>query len=212
MRIRPAPLVLISETYNTSEMGVWGLTLLVNIETQKPPETSAEVISIALSDNEDASGSAEISNVTIEQVHKELLSLSLQQADVQERIRAIRRALTALLNVFGPGILNEQLQVSQAFAHQASCWRSTTADLCREILKRSPRWLTICDMLAVIRRESPLTLARFINPGVSLSNALRALQRHSQVEAKLDDDGRREWRWVGEQKETADFERHASRS
>ena len=152
---------------------------MVNIETQKPPDTSAEGISMTLSDSEDASGSAGNPRVTMEQVHDELVSLSLEQADVQERIRATRRALTALLNVFGPGILNEQLAVSQASAHQEPFWQCTTpADLCREIVKRSPRWLTIRDVLAVIRRESPLSLARSANPGVSLSNALRALQRY----------------------------------
>ena len=165
---------------------------------EQPAEPSAKVISNALSDNEAARDSAETSKPTIEQIQDELLSLSLQQAHVQERIRAIRHALYALVNVFGPGILNEQLQVSQALTHQGSCWHPPTADLCREILKRSPGWLTVGDMLTMIRRESPLTLARFSNPGVSLSNALRALQRQSQVEAKRDDDGRTKWRWVGE--------------
>jgi hypothetical protein len=172
---------------------------LIYGETQQAPESSAQVITTGLYDSKDTSGSPQIAKLTIEQIQNELLLLSLQQADVQERIRAIRHALTALVTVFGPAILNERVQILQAFAHHSSFRDPTTRDLCSQILKRSASWLTVHDLLASIRCESPLALSRFGNPGVSLSNALRALQRLSQVEAKHDDEGRTKWRWIGEQ-------------
>ena len=75
--------------------------------------------------------------------------------------------------------------------------RSSMADLCREVLKQSPRWFTVRQILDVMRRESPLVLAGFANPGASLSNALRSLQWQREVEARLGDGNRLCWRWIG---------------
>jgi hypothetical protein len=133
-----------------------------------------------------------------EQIRTELLSLALQRAEIRKRIRDIRRALTALVKVFGPAILNAESRGWQARAAYISSPCAPHVDLCCEILKRSPQWLTVRQILDVMQKESPFALTSFTNPGASLSNALRCLSRHAQVESQDDGKGRIQWRWIGE--------------
>jgi hypothetical protein len=169
---------------------------LINLGTQSPA-SSPQAISSARGGDEDSPHRSHMLELTIEQIQTELLSVALQQADTQSRIRLIRHAFAALVKVFGPSVHSEHLQHPQICA-RVECWAVSVADLCRTILKRSPRWLTVHDMQVAIRKESPLTFTGCANPGVSLANILRGLERHSQVEAKLDGRRRRRWRWIGE--------------
>ena len=134
-----------------------------------------------------------------EQIRTELLALALQRADIQKRLQDIRQALTALVKVFGPAILNAESRGFEARADYVSSHSRAHVDRCCEILRRSNKWLTIRQILDVMQKESPSTLTSFTNPGASLSNALRCLRRRAQVESQDDGKGRIQWRWIGEQ-------------
>lgn len=137
------------------------------------------------------------SRVSADQIQRELLGLALQQREVQRRIRAIRDAISALVHVFGPCILSSDYQPLN-FGHEESCRHPAIGDLCRKILADSPEWLTVRQILGIIRQQSPSALACFINPGASLSNALRTMLRHAEVEAQYDKGGIK-WRRVEQQ-------------
>lgn len=139
-----------------------------------------------------------------EQIRTELLAVALQRADIQKRMRDIRQALTALVKVFGPAILNAESRGFEAQADFLSSHYRAHVDRCCEILRRSNKWLTVRQILDVIQKESPSALTSFTNPGASLSNALRCLRRRAQVESQDDGKGRIQWRWIGEQNGTSD--------
>jgi len=137
----------------------------------------------------------ESSEREIGEVQKELLLIKLRRTDIHKRIQAIWHAVTSLVEVFGPEILEGQGQRFQVPPHNVSYRCPRTMDLCREILKDSAQWLTTSQILELMRKKAPLLMARFQNPGVSLSNALRTLQRRAEVEG-LDIGSVIKWRWV----------------
>lgn len=132
---------------------------------------------------------------SIDEVQQELLSLTLRHADIQKRIRSVRNALMSLVGVFGPQVLARQPQPPPQLSGSAIDVQPAMVSLCREILKTAERWLTLREILDAIRNRSPLVLANFKNPGVSVSNVLRSLRRQREVELELDVTGTR-WRWA----------------
>ena len=145
-------------------------------------------------ENEDArlpSAPIQIEQIQIEQIQEELSLAALRQANIQARIHSIREALSALLKVFGPGILNPQAENSAAVAHTCS---GKIGEVCLELLKKSgSRGLTAHQMLKLIREKWPLTLAGSRNPETSLSNTLRGLRRRSLIEARRRRGGKLIW-------------------
>jgi len=121
-----------------------------------------------------------------EHIRSQLLSLSLRQADVQKRIQQVRHALVALVSVFGPEILATAGVRRESTHHNVSRSRTKVIDILRVIFGRSTQWVTFNQLLEAVQKESPSTLAGFINPGVSLSNALRTLERHGEIESFAD--------------------------
>lgn len=140
---------------------------------------------------------------SIDEVRHELLSLSLQHADVLKRIRCLRNALVALVNVFGPYAIASQRHAHREQGFTATDVQPAVVSLCREVLKNSQGWLTIREILDAVRERSPVVLANFKNPGVSVSNVLRRLRRQREVELELDVAGTR-WRWA-ERESNASF-------
>jgi hypothetical protein len=130
-----------------------------------------------------------------ERIRAELASLSVRRVEVQQRIQHIRHALLELVHVFGPEILvtSEQPGVS---SQPLSRGGVKMIDITRRVLSQSGQWLTLYQLLDQIRGESGTALARFINPGVAVSNALRVLVRRGAVEAALNEEPVK-WRWVG---------------
>lgn len=130
-----------------------------------------------------------------DEIQKELLALASLHEDVQKRICALRKTLAALVEVCGPQVLDCQAP-PQACLSEVSHKYSNNTDLCRMVLQKSRGWLALHEIEAAIRRESPAAIARFVNPGVALSNALRTLQRQSKVELRRAGKGTF-WKWCG---------------
>jgi hypothetical protein len=157
--------------------------------------TSAVVMNVDSADNESGSYQAGARESSTERIQHELHLASLRQVDIQTRIRAIRDALIALINVFGPGILSDQRDDSPACGQYLS--RTQVASVCVQILRTSEtQWLTAHQILELIRKNAPLTLADSKNPGTSLSNILRGLG--PAVQSRAGEGNKMVWRWVGE--------------
>ena len=133
-----------------------------------------------------------------EEIQKKLLSLALQQTQVQTRIRILRHAMSVLIQSFGPAILCGDLPMVCEASHPSTCGHPDTIDLCRTILRDSQQWLTLRQIHAAIETKCPFSMSRFLKPGTALSNALRTLRRRGAVETKLNS-GIREWHLVSEQ-------------
>jgi hypothetical protein len=145
---------------------------------------------------------------SIEEIQSKLLSIALQQARIQVRIRTLRHAICALIHAFGPTILYGEQPVVCETSHTATCGQPPMIDLCRTILRESKQWLTLSQIHDAIRFKYPSSTARFLKPGTALSNALRTLHRHRVIETKLNA-GIREWRAVSEPANLVS-ERHGS--
>jgi hypothetical protein len=132
--------------------------------------------------------------LSIDGIREKLRLLALKKAAVQEKIYATRNALTALISLFGPGILTEERKT--VVAHGITdLSRSKPKDLFTNALIQSDQWTTVPELLQQIQHNCPSALARFKNPGASLSNFLRTLLRKGQVELRVQD-GQRMWKWL----------------
>ena len=117
---------------------------------------------------------------SIEEIKRKLLSIALQQARIQVRIRILRHAMSALIHAFGPTILYGEQPVVCETSHTAACGQPPIIDLCRTILRESKQWLTLSQIHDAIRVRYPSSTVRFLKPGTALSNALRTLHRHKR--------------------------------
>ena len=132
-----------------------------------------------------------------EEIQMKLLSLGLQQAQIQTRIRILQHAMAALIQAFGPAILCDNQVVCEP-SHPAMSGPPLMIDLCRMILGESKQWLTLREIHETIRIKYPFSTRGFLKPGTAISNALRTLCRHREVETELHS-GIRQWRSVREQ-------------
>lgn len=132
-----------------------------------------------------------------EEIQTKLLSLGLQQAQIQNRIHILQHAMAALIRAFGPAILCDHPVVCEPWLPAVS-GRPVMIDLCQMILVESKHWLTLRQIHETIRIKYPFSTRGLMKPGTAISNALRTLYRHSAVETKLNS-GIRQWRSVGEQ-------------
>lgn len=137
----------------------------------------------------------DVTSSSVELIRAEWVSLSLQQAQVQERIQHIRHALLELVHVFGPEILLTSGRGPAISSKSLSRGRVKMIDLVRSSFGESREWFTLYELMAMIRKQSETALARFINPGVAVSNALRFLERRGEVEVVQHKEGPK-WRFV----------------
>ena len=166
---------------------------MIATATQSPTALSG-TLSIFL-DGTTSCSSDGTSRDAVEHLQGELVSLSLRHAEVQKRIQHLRHALLALVHVFGPEILATAARDSKVHSRQLSRRAPEIIDISRQVLSRSSVWWTFQQVLNAIREECPSALAGFINPGVSVSNALRTLQRHGEIEFSSSD-AKRRLRWA----------------
>ena len=132
---------------------------------------------------------------TVESIQAELTSLSVWHARVQERIQHIRHALVELVHVFGPEILLTSREDSEIICQPLSRQDVKMIDFVRGALSQSRRWLTLYELMDLIRQKSQAGLARFMNPGVAVSNALRVLERDGEVQV-FQDEQTTKWRFM----------------
>jgi hypothetical protein len=158
------------------------------------PTASSGTLSIVL-DGTNSSSADYSSQDPVEYIQGELVSLSLRHTEVQKRIQHLRHALLALVHVFGPEILATSARDSKVHSRQLSRHPPKIIDISRQVLSRSAGWLTFNQVLQAIREECPSAFAGLLNPGVSVSNALRALHRHGEIEFSSNESQERP-RWL----------------
>lgn len=158
------------------------------------PTASSGTLSLILENTTDSSSLHDSSQHPVEYLQGELVSLRLQHAEMQKRIQYLRHALVALVHVFGPEVLVTPAHESKLHSRDLSRRPAKIIDLSRKVLSRSAGWCTFDQVLEAIRDECPSALAIFINPGAAVSNALRTLHRHDELEFSLNDgQGRLRW-------------------
>ncbi len=168
-----------------------------------PTGAQSEARSYDLSDQEGGATSgtaAPTSNAHVEEVvrqaHEELRQLLQQRAEVMRRIGTIKQTISGLANLFGDGILSDELL--ELVDRKSSGRQPGFTKTCRTILMDAKRPLSARDVCDQILEKAPPMLARHKDPMASVTTVLNRLVAYGEAVAVSLDNGRRAWQWVAD--------------
>jgi hypothetical protein len=130
----------------------------------------------------------------VRQAHEELRHLLQQRADVMRRIGTIKQTITGLANLFGDGVLGDELL--ELVDRKSHGRQPGFTKACRMILMEAGRALSARDVCDEIRKRLPLVLDRHKDPVASVTTVLNRLVDYGEAQGVLLSNGRRAWRWI----------------
>lgn len=131
----------------------------------------------------------------IRQAHEELRQLLQQRAEVMKRIGTVKQTISGLANLFGDGVLNEELL--ELVDRKSSGRQPGFTKACRMILMEAGRPMNSRDICDYFQQKMPALLARHKDPMASVTTVLNRLVEYGEAEAVLAN-GRRAWKWVAD--------------
>jgi len=131
----------------------------------------------------------------IRQAHDELRQLLQQRAEIMKRIGTVKQTISGLANLFGEGVLSEELM--ELVDRKSSGRQPGFTKACRMILMESGRALNSRDICDYFQEKMPALLARHKDPIASVTTVLNRLVEYGEAEAVVMN-GRRAWRWVAD--------------
>lgn len=132
----------------------------------------------------------------VRQAHEELRQLLQQRADVMRRIGTIKQTIAGLANLFGDGVLSDELL--ELVDRKSSGRQPGFTKACRMVLMDSNRALSARDVCDRIQQKAPPMLARHKDPMASVTTVLNRLVAYGEARAVALDNGRRAWQWVAD--------------
>ena len=152
---------------------------------------------------ESASGARTISNTgnghveeVVRQAHEELRHLLQQRAEVMRRIGTIKQTIAGLANLFGDGVLSDELL--ELVDRKSSGRQPGFTKACRMVLMDANRALSARDVCDRIQQKAPPMLARHKDPMASVTTVLNRLVAYGEARAVALENGRRAWQWVAD--------------
>src|SRR3954463_8376722 len=131
--------------------------------------------------------------------HEELRQLMRQRADIMKRIGTVKQTIVGLANLFGDGVLSEELM--ELVDRKSNGRQPGFTKACRMILMESDRAMNSRDICDYFQEKLPDLLARHKDPMASVTTVLNRLVEYGEAEAVVAN-GRRAWRWVADAQET----------
>jgi hypothetical protein len=131
----------------------------------------------------------------IRQAHGELRHLLHQRSEIMKRIGTVKQTISGLANLFGDGVLNEELM--ELVDRKSSGRQPGFTKACRMILMQAGRAMNARDICDYFQQKMPALLARHKDPMASVTTVLNRLVEYGEAQAVLSN-GRRAWRWVAE--------------
>jgi hypothetical protein len=131
----------------------------------------------------------------IRQAHDELRQLLQQRAEVMKRIGTVKQTITGLANLFGDGVLNEELL--ELVDRKSNGRQPGFTKACRMMLMEAGRAMSARDICAYFEKKMPAMLARHKDPMASVTTVLNRLVEYGEAQAVISN-GRRAWRWVAD--------------
>ncbi len=131
----------------------------------------------------------------IRQAHEELRQLLQQRAEIMKRIGTVKQTISGLANLFGEGVLNEELM--ELVDRKSGGRQPGFTKACRMILMEAGHALTARDICGYFEQKMPSLLARHKDPIASVTTVLNRLVEYGEAEAVIAN-GRRAWRWVAD--------------
>jgi hypothetical protein len=130
----------------------------------------------------------------VRQAHEELRQLLHQRAEVMRRIGTIKQTIAGLANLFGDGVLNDELL--ELVDRKSNGRQPGFTKACRMILMDANRALSARDVCDRMQQRVPPMLERHKDPMASVTTVLNRLVAYGEARAVALDNGRRAWRWV----------------
>src|SRR5271168_267847 len=132
----------------------------------------------------------------VRQAHEELRQLLQQRADVMRRIGTIKQTIAGLANLFGDGVLNDELL--ELVDRKTNGRQPGFTKACRMVLMDANHALSARDVCERIQEKSPAMLVRHKDPMASVTTVLNRLVAYGEARAVALDTGRRAWQWVAD--------------
>jgi len=131
----------------------------------------------------------------IRQAHGELRQLLQQRSEIMKRIGTVKQTISGLANLFGDGVLTDELM--ELVDRKSSGRQPGFTKACRMILMQSGHAMNARDICDYFHQKIPALLARHKDPMASVTTVLNRLVDYGEAQAVLSN-GRRAWRWVAE--------------
>ena len=132
----------------------------------------------------------------VKQAHEELRQLLQQRAEVMKRIGTVKQTIAGLANLFGEGVLSEELL--ELVDRKSNGRQPGFTKACRMILMEAGRPMSARDVCDYFHQKIPSMLARHKDPMASVTTVLNRLVEYGEAQAVVSNIGRRAWRWVAE--------------
>ena len=132
----------------------------------------------------------------VRQAQEELHVLLQQRAEIMKRIGTVKQTIAGLANLFGDGVLNEELM--ELVDRKSNGRQPGFTKACRMILMEAGRALSAREICDHFHQRTPGLLARHKDPMASVTTVLNRLVDYGEAQAVFSSNGRRAWRWVAE--------------
>jgi hypothetical protein len=146
----------------------------------------------ALSSVSDNSHAKEV----VRSAQEQLSELLRQKAELMKRIGTIKQTLAGLANMFGDGVLDNELV---GFLGRGTPSRQPGfTRACRVILMEARLPLSLQEVRGELQRRFPELLSRHKDPKASIATVLNRLVQYAEARCYHDENGRRVWQWASD--------------
>ena len=132
----------------------------------------------------------------VRQAHEELRQLLQQRSDVMRRIGTVKQTIVGLANLFGDGVLSDELL--ELVDRKSGGRQPGFTKACRMTLMEANRALSARDVCDRIQKRMPPMLERHKDPMASVTTVLNRLVAYGEAKPVALDNGRRAWQWVAD--------------
>jgi hypothetical protein len=132
----------------------------------------------------------------VRQAQEELHLLLQQRSEIMKRIGTVKQTIAGLANLFGDGVLNDELL--ELVDRKSNGRQPGFTRACRVILMEAGHALSARDICDQFQQKMPDMLARHKDPMASVTTVLNRLVDYGEAQAIFASNGRRAWRWVAE--------------
>lgn len=132
----------------------------------------------------------------VKRAHEELRQLMHQRAEVMKRIGTVKQTITGIANLFGEGVLSDELL--ELVDRKSNGRQPGFTKACRVVLMQAGKPLGAREVCQQIQQQMPPLLARHKDPMASVTTVLNRLVEYGEAEAVISVSGRRAWQWVSE--------------
>ena len=115
-------------------------------------------------------------------------TLLRQRADIMKRIGTVKQTIAGLANLFGDGVLNEELM--ELVDRKSSGRQPGFTKACRMILMEAGRAMSARDICDYFQQKMPSLLAHHKDPMASVTTVLNRLVDYGEAQAVVANNGR----------------------